>query len=74
MKMSILVECECGNADSMELKRIVNEIPDTGRIYEDYLTITESDFTNGLFTANQSQPDEVTLTCQKCGIKQELSI
>lgn len=74
MKMSIRVVCECENADSMQLKRIVNEIPDTGSIYEDYLTITESDFANGLFATKQSQPDEVSIICQKCGETQVLSI
>lgn len=73
MKMSIMVACECGHVDSMKLKRIVNKIPDTGRVYEDYLTITDSDFENGLFATNQSQPDEVSIIC-KCWKIQELSI
>lgn len=67
MKISMTVECECGNYDSLVVKRTTNEIPDTGRVYEDYSSITDSKFKNGLFTSGQSQPDEITITCNECG-------
>ena len=66
MKISVTVECECGNYDSLVAKRTTNSIPDTGRIYEDYSSITDSYFKNKFFSVEQSQPDEVTITCKEC--------
>lgn len=74
MKMSITLECDCGNKDTIILKRVINKIPDTGRVYEDYSMITESDFKDRTFAMEKSQPDDVTIVCQKCGHTQELSL
>lgn len=73
MKFSLTVECKCGNYDNMVLKRTTNRIPDTGRIYEDYSSLTDSEFKNGFFSTRQIQENEVIVKCNECDLEHTLS-
>lgn len=62
MRVSMKVVCECGNVDSMTLKRTA-----------DYSSITDSKFNQDLFKVEQNHPDTVEITCGRCGKKHDIS-
>ncbi|WPS85633.1 hypothetical protein SMD22_00810 (plasmid) [Brevibacillus halotolerans] len=73
MKIKIELECECGNKLYIPLKRTINKLVESGRIYEDYSSITDSFNGNESFSVKQTVPEEVTFTCKVCGTSHELS-
>ena len=70
MKFALTIECPCGIKETIPLKRTLVEYD--GKTYEDYSSITESFEKAESFTAEQSYPDVVIITC-KCEKTHELS-
>lgn len=70
MKYTLIIECDCGNVESVTLTRTKHE--NEGRIYEDYSSLSESFEGNVKFKIKPSSPDELLVICKECGNKHNL--
>lgn len=67
MKIQMLLECECGNRETVSLKRTTD-----GRY--SYLEVSESLEKSTRFKAKQTSPDETRITCLQCQKHQDVLI
>ena len=71
MKITVTIECECGETHSAVAKRTTNT--NQGKVYEDYSCISEGFEDNPDVDFHQSYPDGIDITC-KCGRTHELML
>ena len=64
MKITIGIECECGETETTEATRTVVEFE--GKVYEDYSNIVEGFEHSKSFHVHQSHPDAIDVKCLKC--------
>lgn len=64
MKLTIKLECECGNYDFVEIKR-GKEFNDYDMFAEEF-AIQESISESGKFKAHQVHPESFHISCSKC--------
>lgn len=72
MRVELKVICDCGNMDYMVLKRTTNAL-EGGHVYEDYSSITNTEFIHGGFKVEQYHEDTVEIICNNCFITHEIT-
>lgn len=72
MKIQMKIACECGNEETVHLKRVTEE--NEGRVYSDLLVIEDTLENSKQFRIKQSHPDETTIRCLNCQKTQDMSL
>jgi len=74
MKFILKISCEnCGMTSEYELKRTASKHSDTGVVYEDYASISDTiNESKNDFSAHEF-PDGTTITCGNCSCRYDLT-
>lgn len=69
MKITIGIQCECGETETAEAIRTVQEFE--GKVYEDYSDIAEG-FKDSKSFHVKRHPNAIDATCLKCDLTHEI--